>query len=112
MKKVVLVIGIISIFLLVACGDSKYDEAINQVIQLENENLDRPGVEKQFDELKRENTKIAVYEDGEFIKITYEIRSEDNSTWIYEKDDKGKYTRYGDKEDIEKMEPDYTENIE
>lgn len=120
MKKLVGLLGIaVGIVALTACG-SPYDDEIDQVIQLENKNLDKPSTETDIDTLKRDDTQIWVYNDGEYIKILYVIRDDIETTdSVYRfDDDKNEYIRYSDdesnffKSDVDDLEPDYTENVD
>ncbi|WP_337969864.1 cystatin-like fold lipoprotein [Virgibacillus salexigens] len=114
MKKLFFILGIGSIFFLFlsACsndGNSEYDEAIDKVIELQNESLDRGGVETDIDTLKREDTKIKVFDEGKYIQIFFNIRKNDEVNKLYEKVE-GSYKQVV--EEMEGKEPVYTENIE
>ncbi|NPC90850.1 cystatin-like fold lipoprotein [Bacillus sp. WMMC1349] len=95
------------------CGGDKekYDEEINQVISLQNERLQKPGVVKDIDRLKRENTEIRVYQDGKYISLYFEIRKGDPIKMTYKKQKSGEYDLYPNGDD-DLGEPVYTENIE
>jgi|SRR5699024_7858 len=107
----------VSIALLTACGSS-YDSEIDEVIEAENEKLDKPSFETDVDILKRENTKIWVYEKGGYIELEYVTRGKhQTATPVYKySEEKGRYVRYTDgnfnKSDVNGMEADYTENVE
>jgi hypothetical protein len=70
---------------------NKYDDEINQVIKLENEELQAPGVEKDIENIKRKNTKIEVFEKGKYIRLTYEIRKGEFTKPVYELDGEKSY---------------------
>jgi hypothetical protein len=97
---------------LVACSNSgnSYDKAIAEVIKLENEALEKPGVKKDIDSLKREKACIRVFEEGKYIVIDYEIRNNDISSWVYKKDDNSYNRDAGADDEIEGLEPVYMEN--
>ncbi|HLQ98695.1 MAG TPA: cystatin-like fold lipoprotein [Candidatus Dormibacteraeota bacterium] len=113
MKKLVFILGIGSLCFLFLCAcsgqSSGYDEAIDEVIALQNESLDRGGVQTNINTLKRENTQIKVFDDGKYIQISFNIRKNDEVDKLYEKVD-GSYDQVV--EDMEGQEPVYTENIE
>lgn len=70
---------------------NKYDDEINQVIKLENEELQAPGVEKDIENIKRKKTKIEVFEKGKYIRLTYEIRKGEFTKPVYEVDGEKSY---------------------
>ncbi|MEC0723127.1 cystatin-like fold lipoprotein [Bacillus haynesii] len=98
---------------LAGCGGAKakYDEDINQVISLQNERLQKPGVDKDIDRLKREDAEIRVYQDGKYISLYFKIRKGDPIKMTYKKQKNGEYDLYPDGDD-DLGEPVYTENIE
>ncbi len=55
--------------LLTACGGSKYDNAINEVIKQEKKA--RKEMRADSDEYKRDNTIIRVYDDGKYIQLAF-----------------------------------------
>lgn len=70
MKKVSLVlVGILLVSVLVACGGSKYDEQINAVVKDVDKTL--TNVNEQKRNLKREECNFKVYKDGEYVYIEY-----------------------------------------
>lgn len=119
MKKLFGFTGVaaVSILLLTACG-SPYDDEIDEVIKEENDELDDPAVKTDIDTLEREDSKIWVYEDGEYIELEYNIRGKretatpvykyNNQEEIYEDYTKGDFN----KSDIDGLEADYTENVD
>lgn len=112
MKKLIFSLGIGSLcflFLSACSNETEYDEAIDEVIALENESLSNGQVQKDIEKLGRENTQIEVFDDGEYIQITYEIRENDVVDTVYQKEDNS-YEHVV--EDMEGKEPVYTENID
>lgn len=55
--------------LLTACGGSKYDNAINEVIKQEKKA--RKEMRADSDEYKRDNAIIRVYDDGKYIQLVF-----------------------------------------
>ncbi|MFD4416891.1 cystatin-like fold lipoprotein [Bacillus safensis] len=112
-KKLVLSFALLAAITgLAGCGSTKakYDEAIDQVISLENKSIQRPGVKKDIDELDRKNAEIRVYQDGKYISLDYPIRVGDAIRVTYERQDNGKYEQSSeDDDDLGK--PEYTENV-
>lgn len=95
-----------------ACGnDNTYDKDIDEVIQLENEALKEPGVKKDIDSLKREKACTKVFDKGNVLTISYEIRTNDSITKGYKLDGE-EYQRGADENDLISPEPDYVENEE
>lgn len=115
MKKAVLFVLVISIFILSAC-ENKYDDEIGEVIKSENEELDKDSVETDLNNLERDDTQIWVFDDGEYIKIQYEIRKNDEIDTLYKYDNKkDQYVDYRDGDfhysDVDDKKPVYTENV-
>ncbi|HDR7795691.1 TPA: hypothetical protein QCY19_004378, partial [Bacillus luti] len=76
MRKLKILICVLTVIVtLFACesGKEKYNKNINQVIKLENEAHQKHGEGS----LKRKNTQIIVYEDGEYIELIYNTSSGD-----------------------------------
>lgn len=95
---------------LAACGNSNsYDKAIDEIIKLENEALKEPGVKKDIDSLKREKACTRVFDEGNVITISYEIRTNDSITKGYKLVDE-EYQRGADEDDLKSPEPVYAEN--
>lgn len=88
---------------------TKYTDAINKVLKLENESLENPGVKKDIDKLERSDAKIEVFDKGKYILLTYEIRDNDFIKEGYEKLDDGSYDFAGS-EHFKNKQPDYVEN--
>ncbi|MDQ0862418.1 cystatin-like fold lipoprotein [Bacillus sp. V2I10] len=96
---------------LAACGNgNSYDKAIDEVIEIENEALKKPGVKKDIDSLKREKACIRVFEEGKYIVIDYEIRTNDISSWVYKKDENSYNRDAGADDEVEELESVYVEN--
>lgn len=113
------VLGVVAVTLIVltSCGNP-YDDDIDQVIELENEELDKPSTETDINTLDRDNTQIWVYEDGEYIELEYVIRGElETSNPVYKyNDEKDQYenSKDGDfySDEVDDLEGDYTENVD
>lgn len=113
----ILGIASVSLLALTACG-SPYDDDIDEVMKLENENLDKPSTETDIDTLERDDTQIWVYEDGEYIELEYVIRGKlETSNPVYKYNDNE--DRYEDSTDgdfysdeVDDLEADYTENVD
>ncbi|MFE7083400.1 cystatin-like fold lipoprotein [Priestia megaterium] len=88
---------------------NEYDDAINQVIKLKNEELQRPGVEKDIDKLKRNATKIEVFNEGKYIRLTFEIRKNEFAKPVFEKGERGTYSRTSSTL-VKDKKPTYVEN--
>lgn len=97
------------IVLLVGCSNDektmrinkeKYDNAINQVIKLENKRLQHENILSVDKVLLREDLGVDVYSEGHYIKLYYNIDSQD---WpriekIYERIAEKKYMLISDEE--------------
>lgn len=110
MMKRLGIVATAAIFL-VACSNSgnSYDKAIDEVIKLENEALKEPGVKKDIDSLKREKACTKVFDEGNVITISYEIRINDSITKGYKLVDE-EYQRGADEDDLKSPEPVFVEN--
>ncbi|MFC4184430.1 hypothetical protein [Saccharococcus thermophilus] len=113
-----LVVLILSLSFLSACKDDyektksiqkeKYDSAINQVIELENERLKS----ENKPEIKRNETGIVVYNKGELIWLLYYVDSKE-VTATYQKEN-NKYVLLPAKEASDKIDEaneEYIENL-
>lgn len=117
-KKLLSILSVIVIFVaafaLLSSYDTyrkgkKYTPGINQVLKLENEDLENPGVEKDIDKLERSDAKIQVFDKGKYIQLTYEIRDNDFIDVYYKKLDDGSYdSTISDY--FKHKQPDYVEN--
>ncbi|MED4128202.1 hypothetical protein [Shouchella miscanthi] len=106
-RGLIFTVIILTVSILVACGNS-YDETIEQVLDWENEALSEPDVDKDFETLKRDQTAIRIFDDSQFVEITYRIRSDHTTTRLY--DLRGSEpNRHGDMSDVENTEPEYEE---
>lgn len=106
-------------FMLTACGGNSYDDEIESVIEIENEDLEKDSVETDIDTLERNDIEeVNVYNDGEYIELLYVIRgNSDTASPVYKYDkDISEYIRYTDgdfsPDEIDDLEADYTENNE
>jgi len=81
----------------------KYDNAINQVVTLENKRLQHEKELSVQDVLLRENLGVAVYSDGHYIELYYNIDSQDwpRTEKTYERYAKNKY-RLASEEELKK----------
>lgn len=77
---------ILIVFILFGCENeekslkvtkAKYDNAINQVVTLENKKLQEEGELSVDEVLLRENLGVTVYSDGYFIRLYYNIDGSD-----------------------------------
>lgn len=95
---------------LAGCGNS-YEEQIDEVLEQENASLQEPGVEKDIDGVTRDTTVIDVYQDGDYILLTYEIRDGDEISSLYERqgEEYEDIAYANNNEDmIQSLEPEYT----
>lgn len=88
---------------------TKYTDEINEAIKLENEDLAVNGVVKDIDKLERSDAKIEIFDKGQLIRITYEIRDNDFITEGYQKLKDGSL-KYAGSEHFDNKEADYIEN--
>ncbi|WGD70210.2 hypothetical protein P5658_25725 (plasmid) [Bacillus subtilis] len=94
----------------------KYDSSINQVVTLENKRLQKEKILTDTDILKREDIGIAVYQNGDFIELIYELKPNKQTESLYKKDKSKNYKLFpkqkikrGDvNKELEKI--DYVEN--
>ncbi|PGM57785.1 hypothetical protein [Bacillus sp. AFS053548] len=117
MKILVLFATMLLIVSIYGCNNkNKFDNQINQVIKLEKDYLQKQMKIKNTEKIKRPSIVIAVYKNGKYINLIYEINNSNKIDCFYKKTKKSKYIRYlnTDKE-IEKVEndlrkADYIEN--
>ncbi|WP_415859167.1 cystatin-like fold lipoprotein [Bacillus halotolerans] len=69
MKNLFIFFSLMMMFVLTACGGNKYDDAINDVINLEKKTRKEMGSDS--DEYKRNNALIRVYNDGKYIQLAF-----------------------------------------
>ncbi|MEC1394115.1 cystatin-like fold lipoprotein [Bacillus velezensis] len=69
MKNLFIFLSISAILLLTACGENKYDDAINDVIKQEKKTREETNIDS--DEYKRENSIIRVYNNGKYIQLAF-----------------------------------------
>jgi len=72
---------------------TKYTDAINQTLKLENESLSNPGVVKDINNLTRSDAKIEVFDKGKYLALTYEIRDNDFISVYFKQLDDGSYDK-------------------
>lgn len=122
MKTKFLIILSTLIIMLTGCKSEKeekkekYDSSINQVVTLENKRLQKEKILTDTDILKREDIGIAVYQNGDFIELIYELKPNKQTESLYKKDKSKNYKLFpnqkikrGDvNKELEKI--DYVEN--
>jgi len=99
--------------ILIACSQ-KYDEDIQKVIDLRNEDLKEYNVNFNIDKVTKKNSCFKVYNDGEYIAMFVPLHSDDEKEeYIYKKQGSS-YELYSDSdyESILEQEPDYTLNCD
>lgn len=110
---------IITVVFLSSCQDSyeknkeqnkeKYDSAVNQVIEIENERLQEENKPK----IKRNKTGIIVYENGKLIQLLYRFKSKEVNS-IYQKE-KNSYKVLPENDNtfelVDDAEEEYIENL-
>lgn len=69
LKNLFIFLSISAILLLTACGENKYDDAINDVIKQEKKTREETNIDS--DEYKRENSIIRVYNNGKYIQLAF-----------------------------------------
>ncbi|MFE7194944.1 cystatin-like fold lipoprotein [Kitasatospora sp. NPDC057595] len=112
-KKLVLSFALLAAITgMAGCGGTKakYDEAIDQVVSIQNQRLQKDGVDKDIDKLNREDAEIRVYQDGKYISLDFKIRDGDTIRMTYEKQKNDEYDLYPEGDD-DLGKPDYTENL-
>ncbi|MEH7399929.1 hypothetical protein V7148_02955 [Gottfriedia acidiceleris] len=118
MKILVLFATILFIVSLSACNNkNKFENQVNQVIELEKDYIQNKMQVKNNEKIKRSSIVIAVYKNGDYINLSYDLNNSSRKIdCFYLKTKESKYIRYlnTDKE-IEKVEkdlrhPDYIEN--
>lgn len=113
MRQVVAGAALGSMLFVAGCG-SGYDDDIDQVIEMENERLSEGTNDENITSIDRETTAVEVYEDGEYIQVTFDIRPSESVTRTYQKDGDS-YSRtaaYETRQYLANTEAEYTENME
>ncbi|MDM5197037.1 cystatin-like fold lipoprotein [Fictibacillus enclensis] len=81
MKRIFIFLNLIIIVVLSACGGNKYDEAIDNVINLEKKDREKDGLDAK--EITRDNAIIRVYSGGKYIQVAYNIDETDSKLYYY-----------------------------
>ncbi|MEI4615979.1 cystatin-like fold lipoprotein [Bacillus cereus] len=82
MRKLICIAVIGTVTLISGCTNT-YDKEIDQVIRLENVLM--KDAKKDIDKIERNKTCIRVYQDGNLIELTYDIRTNRSITEYYKK---------------------------
>ncbi|MED0870028.1 cystatin-like fold lipoprotein [Bacillus spizizenii] len=69
MKNLFIFFSLLMMFVLTACGGNKYEDAINDVINLEKKTREEMGSDS--DKYKRNNALIRVYNNGKYIQLAF-----------------------------------------
>lgn len=64
--------------------DHKYDSVINQVITIENLKLAEQGLVSKENIIPREEIGTAIYADGKYVRLIYELRPNKQTDVFYE----------------------------
>lgn len=114
MRQVVAGAALGSLLFIAGCG-SGYDDDIDQVIEMENEQLrEGGGPEENVTNIDREETGVEVFEEGQYIRLTYDIRPNDTITSEYQRDGEifSRASDYETRQYLTITEAEYTENME
>ena len=113
MRQVVAGAALGSMLFVAGCG-SGYDDDIDQVIEMENEQLRESTNENNISSIDREEAGVEVYEEGEYIRLTYDIRPNDTIKKAYQRDGEtfSRASAYEIRQYLENTEPEYTENFD
>ncbi|AOR96889.1 cystatin-like fold lipoprotein [Bacillus subtilis] len=76
MKNLFIFLSLMMMFVLTACGGNKYDDAINEVIDLVKKSAKESGADTSI--YTRENALIRVYDGGKYIQVAFYL-PEDHS---------------------------------
>ncbi|WP_412055526.1 cystatin-like fold lipoprotein [Bacillus inaquosorum] len=76
MKNLFILLSLMLMFVLTACGGNKYDDAINEVIDLDKKSAKESGADTSI--YTRENALIRVYDGGKYIQVAFYL-PEDHS---------------------------------
>lgn len=76
MKNLFIFLSLMMMFVLTACGGNKYDDAINEVIDLDKKSAKESGADTSI--YTRENALIRVYDGGKYIQVAFYL-PEDHS---------------------------------
>lgn len=112
MKKLIVLLIMVPLIFMFGCANeektlsvnkAKYDNAINQVVILENKYLQQEGELSVDEVLLRENLGVIVYSDGQLIQLSYNLDGSNNKPKIektYKKYSKNQY-KLIDKKELE-----------
>ncbi|MEC0592089.1 cystatin-like fold lipoprotein [Bacillus inaquosorum] len=76
LKNLFIFLSLMMMFVLTACGGNKYDDAINEVIDLDKKSAKELGADTSI--YTRENALIRVYDGGKYIQVAFYL-PEDHS---------------------------------
>ncbi|MCY7901552.1 DUF4467 domain-containing protein [Bacillus inaquosorum] len=76
LKNLFILLSLMLMFVLTACGGNKYDDAINEVIDLDKKSAKESGADTSI--YTRENALIRVYDGGKYIQVAFYL-PEDHS---------------------------------
>ncbi|MFL6979855.1 cystatin-like fold lipoprotein [Bacillus inaquosorum] len=76
LKNLFIFLSLMMMFVLTACGGNKYDDAINEVIDLDKKSAKESGADTSI--YTRENALIRVYDGGKYIQVAFYL-PEDHS---------------------------------
>ena len=76
LKNLFIFLSLMMMFVLTACGGNKYDDAINEVIDLVKKSAKESGADTSI--YTRENALIRVYDGGQYIQVAFYL-PEDHS---------------------------------
>ncbi|MEC5227705.1 cystatin-like fold lipoprotein [Bacillus inaquosorum] len=76
LKNLFIFLSLMMMFVLTACGGNKYDDAINEVIDLDKKGAKESGADTSI--YTRENALIRVYDGGKYIQVAFYL-PEDHS---------------------------------
>lgn len=112
MKKLIVLLIMVPLIFMFGCANeektlsankAKYDNAINQVVILENKYLQQEGELSVDEVLLRENLGVIVYSDGQLIQLSYNLDGSNNRPKIektYKRYSKDQY-KLIDKKELE-----------
>ncbi|MBC1565046.1 cystatin-like fold lipoprotein [Listeria booriae] len=107
-KGVFLLLFALMAVILVACAGDNYDNAIDEVISHESKVLSDTGIRKG---LERKDCNIEVYNEGEYIKISYlSSNAKKRKSYLYQRNDDDGYSAKQDTYYVDGLKADYVEN--
>ncbi|MBW7635123.1 DUF4467 domain-containing protein [Bacillus licheniformis] len=81
MRHVFIFLSLIMMFALTACGGNKYDDNIDEVINLEKKEYKEYDLDT--DGMERENALVRVYDGGKYIQIGFYSNDQKRITYSY-----------------------------